>query len=473
MSLPARKPVKKAGSAGRAPGRSRSRRSRPAAPALLGLLPFAAFAFGAGGSPEGGAPAADTVPVVYRVEVVDIIHSVAARRVVETIADAEEAEADLVLIRLDTPGGLDTAMREIIEAILNSEVPVAVFVGPSGSRAASAGYLITLSADISGMAPGTNMGAATPIAGTGGEMPETLNRKVQSDAAAYLRSIAERRGRDIELAEQGVTEARSWTASEAHEAGLVDLVAASETEFLAALDGRSVRRVSGAEEPLRTAAAEIVETELTFRDRVLSVIANPNLAMLLGMIGLLGLYLEFSNPGLLIPGILGGIALLLAGFGLNLLPVSVLGVLLLLAGIGLLTAEALTPSFGIMGLSGAAALVAGVFFFFEEQSLPTPALEVTYGFVVPSVLVFAAAVLLLGRLVVRAQRTPTVTGREGMIGQTALARTGIPGGGEGTVFLRGEYWDATSMSPVAEGQRVRVLAVEGLTLRVAPGEETG
>ena len=429
-----------------------------------GVGAFAAAAAGASTDPP---------PPVYRVEVVDIIHSVSAGRVVETIERAAEAEAGLVLLRLDTPGGLDTAMREIIEAILNSEVPVAVFVGPSGSRAASAGYLITLSADISGMAPGTNMGAATPVAGTGGEMPETLSRKVESDAAAYLRSIAERRGRDIELAEQGVTEARSWTASEALEGGLIDLVAASEAEFLEALDGRAVARADGGEAVLRTAGAPVISTELTLRERVLSVIANPNLAVLLGMIGLLGLYLEFSNPGLLIPGILGGIALLLAGFGLNLLPVSALGVLLLLAGLGLLTAEALTPSFGIMGASGAAALVVGLFFFFEEQSLPTPALEVTYGLVVPSVLLFAVIVFLLGRMVVRAQRTPTVTGREGMIGQTATARTGISAGGEGTVFLRGEYWDATAAEPVSEGERVRVLEVDGLILRVAPREDTG
>lgn len=442
------------------------------APAAFSLLLAAGAGAGAAASARTGAVSTDPPPV-YRVEVVDIIHSVSAGRVVETIDRAAEAEAGLVLLRLDTPGGLDTAMREIIEAILNSEVPVAVFVGPSGSRAASAGYLITLSADISGMAPGTNMGAATPVAGTGGEMPETLSRKVESDAAAYLRSIAERRGRDIELAEQGVTEARSWTASEALEGGLIDLVAANEAEFLEALDGRAVQRVDGGEAVLRTAGAPVVSTELTFRDRVLSVIANPNLAVLLGMIGLLGLYLEFSNPGLLIPGILGGIALLLAGFGLNLLPVSALGVLLLLAGLGLLTAEALTPSFGIMGASGAAALVVGLFFFFEEQSLPTPALEVTYGLVVPSVLVFAVMVVLLGRMVVRAQRTPTVTGREGMIGQTATARTGISPGGEGTVFLRGEYWDATAAEPVTEGQRVRVLEVDGLILRVGPGENTG
>ena len=311
------------------------------------------------------APSASAAaPDVHQVDVVDIIHSVSAGQVVATISAAEEAGAGLVLIRLDTPGGLDTAMREIIEAILNSEVPVAVFVGPAGSRAASAGYLITLAADISGMAPGTNMGAATPISGTGGEMPETLSRKVESDAAAYLRSIAERRGRDVALAEQGVTEARSWTASEALEAGLIDLMAGDTEEFLAAIHGRTVTRIDGSEVMLDTADAIVVLTEMSFRDRALSVIANPNLAVLLGMIGLLGLYLEFSNPGLLIPGILGGIALLLAAFGLNFLPVSLLGVLLLLAGIGLLTAEALTPSFGIMGLSGAVALMIGLLFFF-------------------------------------------------------------------------------------------------------------
>lgn len=407
-------------------------------------------------------------PDVHQVDVVDIIHSVSARRVLTTISAAEEASAGLVLIRLDTPGGLDTAMREIIEAVLNSTVPVAVFVGPSGSRAASAGYLITLAADVSGMAPGTNMGAATPIAGTGGEMPETLSRKVESDAAAYLRSIAERRGRDVALAEQGVTEARSWTASEALEAGLIDLVADNTEEFLAAVHGRTVTRIDGTEVTLDTADALIVETEMSFRDRALSVIANPNLAVLLGMIGLLGLYLEFSNPGLLIPGILGGIALLLAAFGLNFLPVSLLGVLLLLAGIGLLTAEALTPSFGIMGLSGAVALVIGLLFFFEEQSLPTPALKLTWGLVLPSVLVFAVLVFFLGQLVVRAQRRPAVTGREGMIGLVATVRSDIPSGGEGKVFVHGEFWDAVAAAPVNAGERVEVLAVEGLILRVGP-----
>lgn len=407
-------------------------------------------------------------PDIHQVNVVDIIHSVSADQVVTTIAAAEEAGAGLVLVRLDTPGGLDTAMREIIEAILNSAVPVAVFVGPSGSRAASAGYLITLAADVSGMAPGTNMGAATPISGTGGEMPETLSRKVESDAAAYLRSIAERRGRDVALAEQGVTEARSWTASEALADGLVDIVADNTEEFLASLHGRTVTRIDGSEVTLDTAGANVVLTEMSFRDRALSVIANPNLAVLLGMIGLLGLYLEFSNPGMLIPGILGVIALLLAAFGLNLLPVSLLGVLLLLVGVGLLTAEALTPSFGIMGLSGTAALVIGLLFFFEEQSLPTPALNLTWGLVVPSVLVFAVLVFFLGQLVVRAQRSPAVTGREGMIGLVATVRSDIPPDGPGKVFVHGEFWDAVASAPVSAGERVRVLAVEGLILHVGP-----
>lgn len=412
-------------------------------------------------------------PDIHQVDVVDIIHSVSAAQVVKTIAAAEEAGAGLVLVRLDTPGGLDTAMREIIEAILNSVVPVAVFVGPSGSRAASAGYLITLAADVSGMAPGTNMGAATPISGTGGEMPETLSRKVESDAAAYLRSIAERRGRDVALAEQGVTEARSWTASEALADGLIDIVADNAGDFLAAIHGRTVTRIDGTEATLDTADANVVLTEMSFRDRALSVIANPNLAVILGMIGLIGLYIEFSNPGMLIPGILGVIALLLAAFGLNLLPVSLLGVLLLLVGVGLLTAEALTPSFGIMGLSGTAALVIGLLFFFEEQSLPTPALNLTWGLVIPSVLVFAVLVFFLGQLVVRAQRRPAVTGREGMIGLVATARSDISPDDPGKVFVHGEFWDAVATAPVSAGERVRVLAMEGLTLRVGPSPGPG
>ncbi len=404
---------------------------------------------------------------VYQVDVVDIIHAVSTERVVSTIETAAEAEASLVLVRLDTPGGLDTSMREIIEAILNSPVPVAVFVGPSGSRAASAGYLITLAADVSGMAPGTNMGAATPVS-TGGEMPETLSRKVESDAAAYLRSIAERRGRDIELAEQGVTEARSWTASEALEDGLIDLIADDASAFLEALDGRTVRRIDGEEVVLSTRGATVIETELTLRDRALSVIANPSLAILLGMIGLLGLYLEFSNPGLLIPGILGLVALLLAGFGLNLLPVSVLGVALLVVGIGLLTAEALTPSFGLMGLSGAVALVVGLLFFYEEQSLPTPALNLNIGLVIPTVIAFAALVFFLGQMVLRSHRNPPVSGREGLIGQVATARTDFAAGGTGTVFVHGEYWNAVAAGPVRAGERVPVLDLDGLTLTVGP-----
>jgi len=405
---------------------------------------------------------------IRQVDVVDIIHAVSAARVVETIETAAEQDAGLVLLRLDTPGGLDTSMREIIEAILNSPTPVAVFVGPSGARAASAGFLITLAADISGMAPGTNMGAATPVAGTGGEMPETLSRKVESDAAAYLRSIAERRGRDVELAELGVTEARSWTASEALEAGLIDVVAADVSEFLATLDGQTVQRIDGEEQVLEIGGLPVVTTELSFRDRALSFIANPSLAVILGMIGLLGLYLEFSNPGMLFPGILGLVALVLAGFGLNLLPINALGVLLLLAGLGLLIAETMTPSFGLLGLGGALSLAAGLLFFFEEQSLPTPELSVSYGLVLPTVVVFVALVFFLGQMVLRAQRLPAVTGQEGMVGLVATARTAIPADGAGTVFVHGEYWQATAPSSVEAGQRVRIESVDGLTLRVGP-----
>ncbi len=430
---------------------------------LLGRLAAPLVALGVLFSARGAA-----ANEIRQVDVVDIIHAVSAARVVETIETAAEQDAGLVLLRLDTPGGLDTSMREIIEAILNSPTPVAVFVGPSGARAASAGFLITLAADISGMAPGTNMGAATPVAGTGGEMPETLSRKVESDAAAYLRSIAERRGRDVELAELGVTEARSWTASEALEAGLIDVVAADVSEFLATLDGQTVQRIDGEEQVLDIGGLPVVTTELSFRDRALSFIANPSLAVILGMIGLLGLYLEFSNPGMLFPGILGLVALVLAGFGLNLLPINALGVLLLLAGLGLLIAETMTPSFGLLGLGGALSLAAGLLFFFEEQSLPTPELSVSYGLVLPTVIVFVALVFFLGQMVLRAQRLPAVTGQEGMVGLVATARTAIPADGAGTVFVHGEYWQATAPSPVEAGQRVRIESVDGLTLRVGP-----
>ncbi len=403
---------------------------------------------------------------IYKVQVDDIIHGVSARHIIRTIEKASEADAAIVLIELGTPGGLYDSTRDIIEAILSSERPVVVYVAPAGAHAASAGFLITLAADVAAMAPGTNTGAATPVSGTGQKIEETLAKKIQSDAAAYARSIAERRGRPPEIAEKAVTEAKSWTAQEALEAGLIDYIAGSEAELLSKLNGSVIRRIDGSEVVVATEGASIALQEMSTKDRILSVIANPNLAILLGLIGLAGLYLEFSNPGTVVPGIVGAVALLLAAFAFEILPVTTVGILLLLVGFGLLVAEAFTPSFGALGTGGVISILFGALMLFEEQPLPTPALEVSLSLILPLTIFFAVLVIVLGRKVVEAQRRVPVTGQEGLIGEIGTARTPIDG--KGKVFVHGEYWDARAKERIAEGARVKVVAIEGLTLDVEP-----
>jgi membrane-bound serine protease (ClpP class) len=411
-------------------------------------------------APAGGA-------TIYKVVVNDLIHGVAARHLMRTFDEAAKANAELVLIELETPGGLYESTRDIVEAMLSSERPVVVYVTPSGGHAASAGFLITIAADIAAMAPGTNTGAATPISGTGQEMGETLAKKVQSDAAAYTRTIAERRGRKPELAELAVTEARAWTAREALDAGLIDRIAASEEELLAGLDGAVVKRIDGREQVLSTRGATVVLMEMSNKERILSVIANPNLAVLLGLLGLACLYFEFSNPGAIVPGVVGAIALLLAAFAFEILPVNTVGVLLLLVGFGLLVAEAFTPSFGALGAGGIAGVVLGALLLIEEQPLPTPALRVSLQVIVPVALFLGAFVVFMGRKVMQAQRRAPVTGSEGLIGQLATAKTSIePDGREGKVFVHGEYWNARSREEIREGEKVKVASIEGLTLEV-------
>lgn len=401
---------------------------------------------------------------IYKVVVNDIIHGVSARHIIRTIERAAEADAELVLIELGTPGGLYESTRDIIEAILGSERPVVVYVAPAGAHAASAGFLITLAADVAAMAPGTNTGAATPVSGTGQKIEETLAKKIQSDAAAYTRSIAERRGRPPEVAEMAVTEAKSWTAQEALDARLIDHIAASEAELLQRLDGASIRRIDGRETLVATAGASVEIEQMPAKDRILAIVANPNIAILLGLIGLAGLYLEFSNPGAIVPGVVGAIALLLAAFAFEILPVTAVGVLLLLVGLGLLIAEAFTPSFGALGAGGVVAMLFGALMLFEEQPLPTPALEVSLSVVLPVILFFAVLVVVLGRKVLEAQRRVPVTGQEGLVGLLGTARTEIDP--RGKVFVHGEYWEARAREPIAEGARVRVVSVEGLTLEV-------
>jgi membrane-bound serine protease (ClpP class) len=316
------------------------------------------------------------------------------------------------------------------------------------------------------MAPGTNTGAATPVSGTGQEIEETLAKKIQSDAAAYARSIAERRGRPPEVAEKAVTEAKSWTAQEALAERLIDQIAASEAELLSKLDGAAIRRSDGAEARVATAGASIVLQEMSTKDRILSVVANPNIAILLGLIGLAGLYLEFSNPGSLVPGIVGAICLLLAAFAFEILPVTAVGILLLLVGFGLLVAEAFTPSFGALGAGGVVSILIAALMLFEEQPLPTPALEVSLSVILPVTIFLAAVTIFMGRKVLEAQRHVPVTGQEGLLGKIGTARTEIEG--RGKIFIHGEYWDARAKERIAQGAKVKVVGIEGLTLDVEP-----
>jgi membrane-bound serine protease (ClpP class) len=415
-----------------------------------------------------GAPSSSAAPI-YKVVLNDVIHGVTAGHVIDTIRAAAEDDAELVLIELETPGGLLVSTRAMIEAILNSERPIVVYVAPAGARAASAGFLIALSADVAAMAPGTNMGAATPVSGTGQEIEGTMQKKVISDAAAYTRTIAERRNRNPEVAEKAVTETLSWTATEAKDAGLIDFIVTSEPELLEILDGMTISRAGG-DITLATAGQDVVLKEMTRKQQILSFIANPNIAVRLGMIGLAGLYLEFSNPGVLVPGILGGIAILLAAFAFEILPVNIVGVVLLVAGFGLLIVEAFTPSFGVVGMGGVVGIVLGALFLFEEQPLPTPALRVSLGVILPVAVLLGLIVVVVGRKVVEAQRRPSVTGSEALVGTFATTKTAIEG--HGKVFVHGEYWDARAGAPIGVRERVKIIAVDGLMLSVEHAPES-
>ncbi len=422
----------------------------------IGLLASVALAMAA---PASSAP-------IYKLTIDDIIHRVSAQYITEGIDRADRDGAELVLIQLKTPGGLDTAMREIIEKILNAETPVVVYVAPSGARAASAGFLIAISADVAAMAPGTNMGAAHPVSGSGQEMDETMSKKVESDAAAYVRSIAAKRGRPVELAEKGVIESQSWTENEALEVGLIDYVAATEDELLEQLDGKTVTRFDGEEVVLNTKGETVVAFEMRWPQRILSVIAHPNVAYILMALGMMGLYFELANPGAVLPGVVGVISLILAFFALQVLPVNYAGLLLLLVGMGLIIAEAFTPAFGVLGLGGIAALILGSLMLFKEQTVPTPALQLSWTVILPVVATLVVMFGFLARLVIISMKRRPVTGDQGLIGLVGTASTDIDG--RGKIFVHGEYWDALSQVEIAQGARVQVTRIDGLVLRVEP-----
>lgn len=411
-------------------------------------------------------------PSIVLAEVDGIIHPVSAEYLRAAIAEADMSHAALLVITLRTPGGLVDSTRDINSAIIAAKTPVAVFVGPSGSRAASAGFLITIAADVAAMAPGTHIGAAHPVSGDGEKVDEVMAKKMTSDVAGYARTLATQRGRNVPLVEQAVTESKTYTDQEALAAQppLIDLVASDVPDLLRKLDGRTVKRFDGRTETLHTAGAVTRDVRMTQSQRLLSALAHPQIAYLLLMLGTLGLTIELWSPGAILPGVAGGICLLLAFFAFQVLPVSTAGVLLILFGVVLLILEVKVTSYGLLGLGGALSLLLGSMMLVDS---PLPELQVGLALIVPVSLAIAGIVLFLVRLAVKAQRLPTVTGARGMVDGRGEALSSFAPGGVGQVRTHGEIWTATADVPIHAGDVVRVLAVEGLRLTVEPWRTGG
>jgi membrane-bound serine protease (ClpP class) len=387
------------------------------------------------------------------------INAVTSDYLRRNIREAAQQGESLVLLELDTPGGLDTSMREIVREILGSPVPVTAYVTPSGARAASAGAVIALSADICAMSPGTNIGAAHPV--SLGEKPDrTMETKLVNDAAAYVEGIAEKRGRDANTAARMVRESLSLPAERALKAGVADLLARDRGELLRELNGRVLRR-DGKETLLRTAGVPVTLHEMAPRQKVLDALSNPNVAYILMMLGFIGLFFELSNPGAILPGVIGSISLILALFAFQSLPVNYAGVLLILLALILFIAEVKIVSHGMLTVGGIVSLVLGSLLLFES---PEPYLRVSRRLIALTSLVTAGFAVFAVTMAVRAQRRRPVSGAEGLVGETG--RTVTPLDPAGKIFVRGEYWDAVANEPVAEGERVEVTAVEGMTVRV-------
>jgi membrane-bound serine protease (ClpP class) len=400
---------------------------------------------------------------VFHLRVKSIIHPVASEFVTEALAEADAAGAAAVVVELDTPGGLMTSMRDIFTAMLGARTPVVVWVAPSGAQAASAGFFILMAADVAAMAPGTNTGAAHPVGGQGEDIPGIMGEKAEQDAAATIRSLAARHGRNAKLAELAVVKSRSFTAQEALAAKLVDVVVPTLPRLLAAIDGRTVVR-GETRVRLRTAGAAVRELEMNPFQRVLSALAHPNLALVLLTLGTLGIYFELMHPGAVLPGVVGGICLILAFFALSVLPVDYAGLALILLALLMFIAEIKVTSYGLLTVGGIIALVLGSLMLFDS---PEPALRVSID-LIASLAAFAALVVgFLTFMALRVFKRQVRTGAEGLVHEQGTARS--PLAPRGKVFVHGEIWEAVAEEPVAAGEPVEVVAVDGLTLKVRRG----
>jgi membrane-bound serine protease (ClpP class) len=414
------------------------------------------------------APVPQSPAVVYSAEVDSIIHPVSAQYMIETIDRADRENAALVVFTLRTPGGLVDSTRDIVAKMIAARTPIVVYVAPSGARAASAGFIITIAADIAAMAPGTHIGAAHPVSGGGAAMDETSAKKAAEDMAAYVRTIAGKRGRNAQLAERAVLESKAFTEDEALKAEppLVDLVASTLDQLLAELDGRTITRFDGRTATLRTASAAVVPIAMTLRQRILSAIAHPNIAYILLSLGTLGLTIELWSPGAVLPGVVGGLALLLAFFALQVLPINFAGLLLMLFGLVLFALEIKVTSYGLLTIGGIVSLIFGSLMLIDS---PAPELQLSLGLIMSVVLGFSAIAAFLVRLALASQRALPVTGVEGLIGDIGLALEAIVPGTPARVRVHGEIWNAVADEPIARGDRTTVVDVNGLTLTVRKG----
>ena len=411
---------------------------------------------------SAAAVAASTGGVVH-IRVDSAIHPVVAEFVAASLAAADEMRAAALVIELNTPGGLLESTREISKAMLGARTPVVVFVGPSGARAASAGFFLLMSADVAAMAPGTNTGAAHPVGGQGENIEGDMGEKVEQDAAAQIRSLARRHGRNVEAAQSAVVESKSFTAEEALELGLIDLVAADLADLLAGIDGREVTKLGEETVTLATAKAPVVERRMPALQRFLAAVSHPHIAGILMFLGVLGLYMELSNPGAILPGIVGAICLILGFYALSILPINYAGVALVVLALILFIVETQVPSFGLLTTGGAVALILGSVMLFKDVD---PVFSVDLRLITGAALSIVVVVALLTAKAIRVRRGKVTTGREGLVGEHGVARGDLAPAG--MVFVHGELWSAEAETPVAVGSKVEVVAVEGMKLRVRP-----
>ncbi len=408
-------------------------------------------------------------PVVEVIKIDGIINPISSKFMVESIQKAQEQKAECLVIQMDTPGGLMESMRSVVKEMLSAEVPVVVYVSPSGARAASAGVFITLAAHIAAMTPGTNIGAAHPVSlGSAQDTTgaKTMAEKITNDAAASIRSIANKRGRNAQWAEEAVRQSVSVTAKEALKLGVIDIVCEDLSELLRAIDGWKVKLPSG-ERVLHTKNARIETTRMNFRYRILDKISNPNIAYILLMLGIYGIFFELSNPGSIFPGVVGSIFLILAFFALQTLPINYAGLLLILLAIVLFILETQIPSHGILTIGGVISMGLGSIMLINIQ---VSFLRISWGVIIPVVVFTAAFFLFAVGMGLHIQRRKPTTGAKGLMGETGVALTRISP--KGKVAIHGEIWKATSSQKIRKGEEIVVIGVKHLQLEVSRTEES-